>query len=179
MRLPLPRLVHAGLGQHLAPGRGEKPVRSSPEATAIPARHQPLSFQHRHRARVGVAAEALRVGSTGAQSIEAALGDRGGDRGHDVELPLKDGQEQPDWKGADRLRDQVAAMPVERRKSPTLAELQRMPAGDRGPRLRTLIALYESRIEGANSPMQAKLRTNIRRVIEVGQLAGVTDLNER
>lgn len=66
-----------------------------------------------------------------------------------------------------------------RRTFPSVPELRKMPAGERGPRLRALIAFHAARIEGAAPAVQAMHRTMIRKVQAVGRLVGVTDLTER
>ena len=63
-----------------------------------------------------------------------------------------------------------------RRPVPSVFDLQRMPAGDRGPHLRTLIRRHQDRMEGAAPGAQAYLRTMIRQLVEVGRLVGIADL---
>lgn len=63
-----------------------------------------------------------------------------------------------------------------RRTFPSVLDLRRMPAGDRAPRLQALIAFHNARIEGATPAVQAQHRTSIRKVLEVGRLAGIADL---
>lgn len=65
-----------------------------------------------------------------------------------------------------------------RRTFPSVPQLLKMPAGDRAPRLRALIAFHQDRIEGAAPDIQARHRSSIRRVLDVGRLVGVTNLAE-
>lgn len=53
-----------------------------------------------------------------------------------------------------------------------------MPAGERAPRLRALIAFHAARIEGAAPAVQAMHRTIIRQVQTVDRLIGIVDLSE-
>ena len=58
-------------------------------------------------------------------------------------------------------------------KFPTVQQLKSLPAGDRGPRLRTLIAETTSSLDGAPPHIQAHRLRRIERLREVGRLAGV------
>lgn len=53
-----------------------------------------------------------------------------------------------------------------------------MPAGERAPRLRALIAFHAARIEGSAPAVQAMHLTMIRKVQAVGQLVGLIDLDD-
>jgi hypothetical protein len=57
---------------------------------------------------------------------------------------------------------------------PSLAELMRLPAGDRGPRLRSIIAFYRAKAESPHAHVQARHRTTIRKVHAVARLAGIS-----
>lgn len=63
-----------------------------------------------------------------------------------------------------------------RRTFPSVLDLRSMPAGERAPRLRALIAFHASRIEGAAPDVQVRHRSIIRKVHTVARLAGISDL---
>lgn len=56
---------------------------------------------------------------------------------------------------------------------PSVEELELLPSGDRGPRLRALIAFYEERIAGAAPRVRTRHLNRIRQAQVVARLAGI------
>jgi hypothetical protein len=59
--------------------------------------------------------------------------------------------------------------------NPSVEKLRRMPAAERGPRFRALIAFYGVRIEGAPQRLRARHLSRIQQAQAVGQQLGITD----
>ena len=56
---------------------------------------------------------------------------------------------------------------------PSAEELELLPAGDRGPRLRALIAFYKARLDGAPLRVRTRHLNRIRQARTVATLTGL------
>lgn len=61
---------------------------------------------------------------------------------------------------------------------PEVAELERMPAGERGPRLLALVAFYRSRLDTAAPRVRTRHLNRIRQAQAVARLVGIVGLEE-